>query len=130
MKKTFYTLLLLLLFFSPSLKAQTTDSTVNQLLAINESAYIGLPLDSIISMLPPGYTEIKVFDIRNTARSLCIKYPNKVWIELHVRNFLYMNPYDPNRNWNIQTMRTEQLYKTIVYKNTKCYRNCELRSPQ
>jgi hypothetical protein len=38
---------------------------------------------------------MKVMGIRGTARMVYVKYPSKVWIELHVRQFLFMNPDDP-----------------------------------
>ncbi|MBS1760480.1 MAG: hypothetical protein JST23_10190 [Bacteroidetes bacterium] len=130
MKKIIPFLFVFFLSFVKISKAQTADSIVNHLLAINENSYIGLPLDSIIAHLPSGYTEMKILDLRNTARSLCIKYPNKVWIELHVRQFIHINPFSANKFWDLNAFKLEKLYKTTIYKNNNCYRNCDLREPQ
>lgn len=107
---------------------QTPDSTVNALLAVNETFYINKPLDSIIAVLPSGYIEMKIVSggHRYTARKLRLRYANEVWIELHVREFTNMNPVDTNRTWNITLMRKEKLYKTAIYKHNSCYRNCDL----
>jgi hypothetical protein len=110
-------------------EAQPTDSRLNVLLAIDESQFINKPLDSIIALLPPGYTRIKIYSggHQYTARCLNISYPNKVGIDLHVREFTNMNPLDTNRVWNISLMRKEKLFRTVIYKHNDCYRNCDVR---
>ncbi len=74
--------------------------------------------------MPSGYISMKIYGIRNTARMLSVKYPNKVWIELHVRHFNYLNETDPNNAWDITLMRKENLYKVSVYKRATCYSGC------
>lgn len=108
--------------------SQTSDSTVNALLAMNETDYINKPLDSIIAHLPPGYIRIKVHASTHyyTVRCLNILYPNEVWIDLHVREFTHINPRNDNRDWNISLLRKEKLYKTVIYKHIVCYRNCDV----
>lgn len=108
-------------------KAQLQDSNLTSLLAINESAFINKPLDSIISALPSGYQKMVIYGTRRTARKLTIKYPNEVWIELHVRQFSHMNPVDQNKVWNTSQMRQENLFRTVIYQNNRCYRNCNVR---
>jgi hypothetical protein len=109
-------------------EAQPSDSTLNALLAIEESQFINKPLDSIINVIPPGYNQIKVISGGHlyTARKLRIRYPDQVYIELHVRDFNYMNPVDTNRIWDIALMKKEKLYRTVIYKHNDCYRNCEI----
>lgn len=106
---------------------QTSDSVVNNLLAIDEVQFINQPLDSIIAVLPSGYTSMRIVapTHRYTARLVRVMYPNNVWIDLHVRDFVYMNPVDTNRIWDIMLMRRDKLYKTVIFKHTTCYRNCE-----
>lgn len=123
MKKTLI-ILVSIFFFSTATKAQTRDSLLNQLINIHKVDYYGMPLDSIISKLPAGYTDMKVRGIRNTARKLVVLYPNSTWIELEVRNFQYMNPIDRNRVWDVMLMRKEELFKTAIYKGTACYEGC------
>ncbi len=127
MKKYIISLIVLVIMFSNKTIAQTNDSVVNRLLQIDESLFINKPLDSIIAKLPSGYISMKVYGLRATARSLVFLYPNRVWIDLHVRQFSYMNPVDENKVWNALLMRKEPLFKTAIYKGSICYRNCELR---
>jgi hypothetical protein len=103
---------------------QSSDANLNALLGINDSLYLNKPLDSIILVLPQGYTCLKIYGIRNTARLLSICYPNKVWIELHVRQFLNMNPVDPNRVWNISLIKLEPLHHISIYKGSDCFKGC------
>ncbi|MBL7729615.1 MAG: hypothetical protein JNM88_00440 [Chitinophagaceae bacterium] len=125
-----YVLFFALIFSLLSERAfsQTSDSTVNALLAIDEGQFINKPLDSIIALLPPGYIDIRIIHggHRYTARKLKFLYPNRVWIDLHVREFNFMNPLDTSQVWNITLMRKEKLYKTVIYKHVNCYRNCDV----
>lgn len=122
MKKILITLLITLGFSLA--KAQTSDSTANKLIGINETLWVGKPLDSLINALPSGYTSMKVFGIRNTARFLGIRYPNRIFIELNVREFHFMEPNDPNWIWNVNLMRKEKLHSITVYYGTRCYKGC------
>ena len=127
MKKLFSLFFAITLIASKQTNAQTQDSTLNALLAISETMFINKPLDSLINTLPSGYIEMKIFGHSTTARKVSILYPNRVWIELHVGEFSHMNPADPNRIWNINQMRQEKLFKTVIYQKNTCYRNCEVR---
>lgn len=127
MKKYIFLLIVTVAFISKQSSSQTTDSTVNALLAIDESQFINKPLDSIIAVLPSGYISMKIYSggHQYTARCLSLLYPNRVWIDLHVRSFTHMSPVDTNKVWNISQMRQENLYKTVIYKHNTCYRNCD-----
>lgn len=128
MKRSLLIFLVSLMLISHKMASQTRDSTVNVLLSINENIYIGKPLDSVIAVLPSGYISMKIISggHQYTARKLRIQYPDQVWIDLHVREFHYMNPRDNNRIWNVALMRKEKLYKTVIYKHIICYRNCDV----
>lgn len=124
MYKYLLTVLIYICVSNQKANCQTNDSTVNQLLSINSALFLNKPLDSIIQVLPAGYTGMKIFGIRNTARFLRLLYPNKVWIELHVRQFNYMNPVDGNNSWNIAQIRKENLQAIKIYKGSVCYVGC------
>lgn len=126
MKKIYVLVVLITFLVFKNVSAQTTDSTLNMLLIINENQFINKPLDSIICILPTGYIKMKVRGIRTTARKITVLYPNKVWIELHVRDLTHMNPEDYNRDWSLPLMRQEKLFKTVIYKHNTCYRNCDV----
>jgi hypothetical protein len=118
------TALITILFGNNKAYTQTTDSTLNQLLNIDSASFVNKPLDSIIAVLPAGYIEMRVVGFRNTARNLRIMYANRVWIDLHVRQFNYMNPVDIYRIWNISLMRKKSLNKVAIYKGVNCYKGC------
>ncbi len=124
MKKYLILLIILTSLFGKQATGQASDSTVNALLAINESQFVNKPLDSIIAALPPGYIQMKIVGIRKTARHLRVMYPNRVWIDLHVRQFNYMNPVDASEIWNVTLMRKENLNHRVIYKGVKCYAGC------
>jgi hypothetical protein len=107
-------------------KSQTTDSVLVKMLDIQYANYYGKPLDSLIAVLPSNYSQMKIFGIRNTARFLRILYPGKTFIELHVRDFNYMNPVDTNHTWNVNAIRKEKLYRVTVYKGSTCFLGCPL----
>lgn len=117
-------LITIVFLFSKEGFSQSSDPNLNDLVNINKSLFINKPLDSIISILPSGYIEMKVIGIRKTARNLRVMYPNRVWIDLHVRQFTHMNPVDPNRTWNVSQMRQETLHSVSVYKGVECYEGC------
>lgn len=127
MKKLVVLLCVLIVFSGIKVIAQTQDSNLTALLSINESSYINKPLDSIINVLPSGYIKMVVYGVRRTARKVTVLYPNSVWIELHVREFTHMNPEDYNKAWNLSLMRKENLFKSVIYQQSTCYRNCDVR---
>jgi len=103
-----------------------TDPNLQAILLVNDSLFTNKPLDSIISILPTGYISMKIRSggHYHTAKFLRILYSNKVWIELYVEDFNFMNPVDSNRNWNLTLMRKENLDRVSVYQGTTCYRGC------
>jgi hypothetical protein len=124
MKKYIAIAIIAALFTGNKVSSQTNDSTLNRLLNIDSALFVSKPLDSIIAILPSGYIQMRVVGIRNTARNLRIMYSNRVWIDLHIRQFNYMDPVDVNRAWNVPLMRKEILYKISVYKGVHCYTGC------
>lgn len=121
MKRIIFVLSILL--FSSKVFSQTDPNLIN-LLSIDKSLFLNKPLDSIISVLPAGYIEMKVVGIRKTARNLRVMYPNRVWIDLHIRQFNHMNPVDPNRIWSVSQIRLENLHSVTIYKGVNCYEGC------
>lgn len=127
MKKLYIGLVFLFGFFLQKSYSQQ-DTILAALLLINENEYLGKSLDSIIIKLPQNNIEMKIISGGHqfTARKLRVRYPNNVWIELHVRDFNFMNPLDINRVWNIPLMRMEHLYRVAIYKDTVCYAGCDV----
>lgn len=129
MRKVIFIVTITLISTLQKTSAQTSDTTLNALLAIDENQFIGKPVDSIMAALPSGYIQIKIFagGHQYTARKIGVMYPNRVWVELHVREFTHMNPRNDNKAWDIALMRKEKLYKTVIYKSVDCFRNCDIR---
>ncbi len=100
---------------------------VDSLMSIDETKYIGKPLDTLIAKLPKGYISLSVRGLfLLKARYITVTYPNDIWIELHVREFTHMNPIDSNGVWDINLMRKERLYGISIYNDINCLRNCDL----
>lgn len=108
-----------------SVRAQ--NPLVDSLMYIDETKYIGKPLDTLIAKLPKGYINLNVRGLfLLKARYITVTYPNDIWIELHVRDFTHMNPVDSNGVWDINLMRKERLYGISIYNDINCLRNCDL----
>lgn len=108
-----------------SVRAQSP--LVDSLMYIDETKYIGKPLDTLIAKLPKGYINLNVRGLfLLKARYITVTYPNDIWIELHVRDFTHMNPVDSNGVWDINLMRKERLYGISIYNDINCLRNCDL----
>lgn len=122
-------LLFAIIFFIQLLpgKAKAQNLLVDSLMEIDETKYIGKPLDSIILKLPQSYMMQQVYGLFNLkARLLRIVYANDVWIDLHVREFTHMNPIDSNGVWDMNLMRKEKLYGVAIYNDINCLKNCDM----
>ena len=110
------------------------DSVLNQLLTINDSLFIGKPLDSIIAKLPLGY--VKMYGVGGSRPQIitCLRivYPKNVFIELYVWEFTHMSRISTTTDlsdgikWDVNLMRKEKLHHIIVFQHIFCLRNCDL----
>lgn len=116
----------------PQLLYQQPDTLVATLATLNLSQYNGQSVDALLSNLPSGITEMKItgwHSIRK-AEILHVIYPNKVVVEIHVKQFHHMNPNwvntpTPAQNWDITLFRQEAIAFSIAFNGGVCINGCE-----
>lgn len=115
MKKILF--LTFIFIYQNSATAQTSDSTYNAINSVNFTQYINKPIDSILSVLPINYLEIKLYGhlTSNKVRYLAIEYAGGTQIYLFVKYFSHMNPVDPNRIWDLNLFKLENLSQIIMF---------------
>jgi len=107
MKKIFFALFILISIKSYSQQ----DSVYLQLSQLNLTNYVNKPVDSIISLLPSGYVSRFVGHLKSyKVRYYHIQYAGGTELLIFVKNYQYMNPYDPNRIWNFEQYRHEAIW--------------------
>lgn len=92
--------------------------TVREILnGLNIDDYVDKPADSIIAHLPTNYTRrffTYVIPISNRVkyfvRSLVFKYKNGDRVEIIVNTHNYVNPIDPNKNWDLALYKKENVH--------------------
>ena len=116
----------LMMFLCGYFLTNAQDSTLTKLLAIDEKQFIGKPLDSIIAVLPPGIIEFQVASGHRASRAnkLIVRYPGKLSISLHVREFTHLDPKNENMTWPVRQFRKEKLHHTVIFVHNTCYTNC------
>jgi hypothetical protein len=111
---------------------QPPDTLIGTLISLNLSQYNGRPVDTLLAHLPSGIVDMKITGWRSIrlAEVLHIIYPNKVVVEIHVKQFEHMNPHwvntsNPTQNWSIALFRKEKIAHCIVFNNSACIYGCE-----
>ena len=102
-------------------KAQTIQS---QLTSLDLPALINKPIDSLIAVIPTGYTEIIVTSGCNVflAGGVVISYPNNFCIDIAAKDFQFVtqhnvNHLQPSVAWPVALMRQEKIGSIRIYKN-------------
>ncbi len=110
-----------------------TDSVlIAALSSINLVSYQGKPVDSLLAHIPSGYIAMQIGGWRSQrlAETLYITYPGKIYFEIHVRDFQFMNPHlvntsNPTQNWDISLFRKEKITYSIIFNGPACINGCE-----
>jgi hypothetical protein len=135
MKRVFL-FLIIGIFFGQRAKAQTdslpaNDPIISQIQALDFSQFVGQPVDTLLSHLPSGYTEIKILPslVLKKAAFLQIKYAPGTAVIICVRNFNYMNPEFAStgtidQNWSVRVFKKEVLSFAVAF-NGMCFKGCE-----
>jgi hypothetical protein len=115
-----------------SIATQPTDTLITQLSYLNLSQYNGQPVDTLLAHLPSGVTTMKITGWRSirVAEILHVVYPNRVVVEIHVRNFQHMNPNwvnasNPTQNWSIPLFKKEAIAYTVIFNGPVCINGCQ-----
>ncbi len=118
----------------PEQKSVTRDSSVlPAILSLPLSSYIGKPVDSLFSVLPPGYTSrvfmpLRVSYCAGVSQSYFVSETNAVLIQVFIDNYQYM--VFPNRtktrSWDMNLARKEKIaYIKIIKNNNICIYGCD-----
>ncbi len=112
-----------------------TDPTLQKLLQINYTAYVGHTVDSLVKALPKNYTEMKILPSHrgDYGDVLAVSYANDVYIWIQVKQFKYMNPLlnktntnlSPTVNWKVNLFEKETMAFAIVYQGATCWAGCQ-----
>lgn len=96
--------------------AQTDNPTFNAIYNMDFFYYENKPVDSFLTALPQNYLSLKfIGQVKNNrVRYLSVTYPNHVKVYIQVKNYVYMNPVDPNREWDISLFRRENLSRAFT----------------
>ncbi len=88
--------------------------TIRQILtALDVDQLVGKPIDSLIAHLPSTFKS-RLFTLNvpkshtvKHVRSLVYRYKNGDRVEIFVKRYQFMNPIDPNENWDFNLFRKE-----------------------
>jgi hypothetical protein len=92
--------------------AQTTDTFYNAIYALDFDYFIAhRNVGAFINALPTGYTTLKlVGNVDNAKVSfLSVIYPGGSQVLVRVKKYLFMNPIDPNRVWDLALYKKESI---------------------
>jgi hypothetical protein len=103
-------------FVLQSLNAQTADSIYNKIHKLDFKFFDNKPVGQFIDSLPVGYSKIGFLGhfATNAVRLLYIEYPGGSNLHIYVKEFHYLNPVDPNWNWDLNLFKKEKLFYVIL----------------
>lgn len=108
----------------------TSDPIIVTIQGMDFSQFVGLPVDSLLSHLPSGYTlQIRPSIVLKRAAYLVVKYAPSTSVYISVRNFQYMNPAfentsTPTAHWDINLFKQEATSFVVAF-NGLCFNGCE-----
>lgn len=103
--------ILFLIYIAVSFNSYSQNPVFTQLSQINLANYVEKPVDSILSLLPPGYTSGFVgYITSNKVKYFFAKYSDGTKLVIYVKDYQFMNPIDPNRVWNIDQFKHEAVW--------------------
>ena len=99
----------------------------DSIMAINFSAYIGKPIDSLIAVLPKRYEKKYVTSggIPIRGEYLIIEYTKSLGITIRKSTRNFMPVIDDNRKWNIDLFQKETFRCAIAHEFDECINGCE-----
>ena len=111
-------LFLMLFFVANKINAQSSDPIYDSICRLDFRDYMNRPVGEFIAALPTGYSEIKIYGqlkYPNRARVLEIMYPDRTEVNIKVKRYNFMEIEDPNRVWNLDLFKRENMFYVIVY---------------
>ncbi|MBS1509940.1 MAG: hypothetical protein JST86_03815 [Bacteroidetes bacterium] len=118
--RTYQLIALMLISFFSSTKSigQTNDPVYDSVAQLNLNQLAGKPVDSLLHVIPQSYTDIGIWGViaKNKARGLSIRYASGMTITVIPKVFIFMNPIDSNRIWNLTLFKKETAhYITVMH---------------
>jgi hypothetical protein len=111
---------------------QPSDTLITMLMSLDLSQYSGQPVDTLLAHLPSGIINMKITGWRSIRRAeiLHIVYPNKVVVEIHVKHFQYMNPNwvtttTPAQHWSVTLFKKETIAHAVIFNGSVCINGCD-----
>jgi hypothetical protein len=110
-----------------------SDTTViPSILSINLNYYIGKPVDSLLSILPAGFTYRGFMPVgagyaKGVYQSYSTNYTNNCFIEIFVDTFRFLPVPNltPTTSWNMNLAKQETVaYIKVIKNNNVCVYGC------
>lgn len=118
------TILFILLLISIIDNANAQRSLEKSLSTFDLNSWLGKPMDSLIAVLPAGYTEMIVTSGGNIfqAGGVIIVYSKKISVDISIASFDFVTRNNVNRTapaiaWPLELMRKETVGRIIIYNN-------------
>lgn len=114
-KRNIYIAILAICIVAGRTQAQTYTA-YDTIALLNLDHYETLPVDSLLHAIPQSYNDIGLYGRlkNNRVSGLSIRYPNGTQILVKPKLYMYMNPIDPNRIWNILQFKLERAHYILV----------------
>ncbi len=119
MKKIIYLIFIAAFLFNGKAISQTNASVYDTICKIDFSYYMNKPVDSFLRILPTGYYPLQLFGHlkNNRIYFLGFDYPDGTEVIIKVKKYRFMNPTDPNRIWDIDMYKKEDVFFINVISN-------------
>ena len=109
------------------------DTTVLQsILSINLNYYIGKPVDSLLSVLPTGFSDRGFMPVgagyaKGVYQSYSTSYSNNCFVEIYIDNFQFLPipNLTPTTTWNMNLAKKETVaFIKVIKNNNICVYGC------
>ena len=108
----------------------TATYPINRFTNIDYAFYIGHPINTFLDDLNeinPGFVLGPIFSPHKIAYGTAINvhYANNLFIYIHVNQFQFTRPYIPNRAYDINLFRQENIGEIELWNNGTCLYGCD-----
>jgi hypothetical protein len=115
--------------------ANSRPDTIPSIISnMNFAYYHSKPVDSLLNHLPVGIVDMKIRGWHNLRRAdvLYVNYPNNVFVAIHVKDFVFMNPNGsgnnpPHINWDINLFKKEKINYVVAFNGSQCINGCQYK---
>jgi hypothetical protein len=104
-------------FTQSRINAQTTDTFYNAINAIDFDCYVEHQnVGAFINALPHGYNTLELVGnlTNNRVSFLSVIYPGGSQLLIRVKKYLFMNPIDSKRVWDLDQFKKERIHYLLL----------------